>query len=269
MKKILIALCMAFSLASGAQMKEGKIVYERTMQLPRRVFNSNNNNEMAAQLPATRTDQFELLFGNSQSLWQSIPDPNQEGQNTIDNGNGMVMMFRPGGLNDVIFHNFTTQTKTEQREIMDRNFVVTDSIRKLQWKLSEETKTILNYTVRKATAQRIGTRPMTTMENGVMKREEVADTANIVAWFTTDIPVPAGPGAEYQGQLPGMILEMDVNNGRTVFKAVEVSPKVSVSKIREPRDGKKVTAAEFTKERDKLMEEMRRNMPSGNMIRMQ
>jgi hypothetical protein len=40
---------------------------------------------------------------------------------------------------------------------------------------------------------------------------------------------------------------------------------VSVSKIKEPKDGKKITAAEFDKERDKVMEEMRRNMPAGQM----
>lgn len=34
---------------------------------------------------------------------------------------------------------------------------------------------------------------MMNMDNGVMERKEVDDTANIVAWFATDIPVSAGP----------------------------------------------------------------------------
>jgi GLPGLI family protein len=89
-----------------------------------------------------------------------------------------------------------------------------------------------------------------------------------VAWFSTDIPVPVGP--EYQGQLPGAVLELDIANGQTVYQAIEVSPKVTASKIKAPKDGKKVTAAEFTQERDKLFEEMRKNMPGGGMqIRMQ
>jgi len=104
------------------------------------------------------------------------------------------------------------------------------------------------------------------MENGKMKREQVPDTTAAIAWFTADIPVSVGPAA-YQGQLPGLILELDENNGRTIFKAVEVSPKVSVSKIKEPKDGKKITAAEFDKQRDKVMEEMRRNAPNGMRIR--
>jgi hypothetical protein len=50
---------------------------------------------------------------------------------------------------------------------------------------------------------------------------------------------------------------------------VEVSPKVNVSKIKEPKDGKKMTATEFDKERDRVMEEMRKNMPNGMRMRVQ
>jgi GLPGLI family protein len=109
-----------------------------------------------------------------------------------------------------------------------------------------------------------------TMENGEMKRQVIPDTSEMIAWFTTDIPIAIGP--EIQGQLPGAILELEVNKGQTVYKAIEISPKVNLAKIKEPNDGKKVTAAEFTKEREKLMEEMRRNMPNGgngNRIRIQ
>ena len=106
------------------------------------------------------------------------------------------------------------------------------------------------------------------MENGQIKREVVTDTVPVVAWYTTDIPVPAGP--DLQGQLPGLILELDVSNGRIITKAVEFSPKVAANKIKEPKEGKKVTAAEFIEERDKILDEMRKNRAgNGNVIRMQ
>ena len=85
----------------------------------------------------------------------------------------------------------------ESRE--DQNFIVTDTIQKLNWKLSDETKTILNYTAHKATAQRIATRNRMMMENGQMKSEPYQDTALVIAWFTADIPVPAGPDFQYAG----------------------------------------------------------------------
>ena len=123
----------------------------------------------------------------------------------------------------------------------------------------------LGYTAQKATAQRVEQRPRITMENGEMKREMVSDTSAIVAWFTTNIPVPAGP-QEFQGSLPGLILELDANNGRAVYRAIEVSPKVNLSSIKEPKGGKRVTPAEFDKERDALLEELRKNNPGGNRV---
>jgi GLPGLI family protein len=101
------------------------------------------------------------------------------------------------------------------------------------------------------------------MVNGEMKREMAMDTTALVAWFATSIPVPAGP-QEFGGSLPGLILELDVNNGRTIYKAIELSPKVNLSAIKEPKGGKRMTAAEFSKERDALLEEMRKNNPGGN-----
>jgi GLPGLI family protein len=150
--------------------------------------------------------------------------------------------------------------------MFEKDFVVTDTITKLQWKLSDETKPILNFTARKATATSIVVRPRMSMENGQMKREMITDTVPVVAWFTTEVPVPTGP--DFQGQLPGLILELEMNKGQNITKAIEFSPKVAAAKIKEPKDGKKLTAAEFSKEREKLMEEMRKNMPNGNFIRM-
>ncbi len=257
-----MSCCLAITALASAQTKEGRVVYERTMQLPTRMIRNDGGD--VPQMPRSRTDQFELLFSGNQSLYQFLPNANEETPGEISGG-GMVMRF--GGLNDIIYHNFEKSERIDKRNVLDRDFIVTDSIRKLNWKLTDETKTILNYTARKATAQNIRTAMRMSMENGEMKREPYQDTSNVVAWFTTDIPVPAGP--DFQGQLPGLILELSINNGQQVYKALEASQKVAVSKIKPPKDGKKLTAAEFSKERDALMEEMRKNMPQGNVIRIQ
>lgn len=260
MKQILLSVCVLLALVSGAQMKQGKVVYERTMQMQWRA----RNPEVADQLPRSRKDHFELTFGANRSLWQVIPG--DEGEGGTFSAPGVVV--RMAGMNDVTYYNFEEGRRLDQREMFDREFLVEDSIRKLSWKLSDETRSILGHTARKATASRVQTRPRITMENGEMKREMVTDTTQVVAWFTSEIPVPAGP-PEFGGQLPGLILELEANNGRVLYKAIEVSPKVNVAGIKEPRGGKRLTAAEFDKERDALMEEMRKNNPGGNMrIRM-
>lgn len=265
MKKFLLVLFAMSTIAATAQMKEGRVVYERVFQMPTRNF-GNIDPAIAAQIPKSRTDQFELLFGKNQSLWQILPSLNSDDQSTFASGGVMIRMNAPGS-NEIAFHDFDKGTRVVQQEVMDQGFVVSDSIRKLNWKLSDETKTILNYTAHKATAQRISVRSRMTMENGEMKRQDFPDTAQVVAWYTTEIPVPAGP--EFQGQLPGLVLELDIDKGQTVYKAIEISPKVNTSKIKEPKEGKKVTAAEFDKQRAIIMEQMRKNMPAGNSFRIQ
>ncbi|MDB5252216.1 MAG: hypothetical protein JWP27_1385 [Flaviaesturariibacter sp.] len=271
MKKIVLPLCLLIATVAGAQneegkasitgapAKEGKVVFERTMQMRRP---QNMDPELAARIPASRTDQFELLFGADQSLWRSLPKA--EGDNNTFSAPGV--QFRMAGNDDVTYFNFATGKRLDKREMFDKSFLVEDSIARLGWKLTGEAKSILGHPAQKAIAMRYGTRMNMTMENGEMKRMPVADTSTIVAWFTTDFPVKAGP-QDMQGQLPGLILELDINNGRTVYKAVEISPKVSLSSIKEPKGGKRLTNAEFDKERDAMMEEMRKNMPAGSNVR--
>lgn len=259
MKKLsaIIALCLS-GVAFG-QTKEGKIIYERTAQLPVRMMNLSP--EIAAQIPKQRVDQYELLFANNQSLWQYLPTINSEESATINAGSVVVRPMNTS--NDVSYCNFEKGIRVDRKEVVDKSFIVTDSITKLNWKLTGETKSILGHNASKATTTRISTRSRVTMENGEMKRTEFPDTAMVVAWYSTDFPISSGP--EFQGQLPGVILELDIANGETVYKAIEISPKVSASKIKEPKDGKKVTAAEYAKEREALMEEMRKNMQGGNL----
>ena len=260
MKKIsfvFISICLA--MVTLAQQKEGKVVYQRTMQMQLRI---NDNDQLSQMLPKRRTDKFELMFGNNQSLWKHIDE--DESTDEMNTGGMQIKMMAPG-QNDIVFYDFGAAKKTEQREILDKKFIVTDSIRKLNWKLTGETKTILDHVCQKAIAQRTGKRTQMNMDNGKMERKEINDTTAIVAWFTTDIPVPAGP--EVQGQLPGLILALDMNNGRMVYRALDISPKVDVATIKEPTKGKKVTPDEFTKEREKMMQEMQKNnQGNGNRV---
>ena len=265
MKKISFTFLSAcIIMAATAQQKEGKVIYLRVAQMQMRM--TAGNDQMAQMLPRTRTDKFELTFGNNQSLWKHIDE--EDNLEEMSGGGVQIRMVGPG-QNDVVFHDFTAGRKVEQRDMMEKKFIIADSIRKMNWKLTGETQTILGHVCQKAVAQRTGMRMQTTMENGKIERKEIADTTNIIAWFTTDIPVPAGP--EVQGQLPGLILELDMNNGRMVYKALDIQQKADVASIKEPTKGKKVTPDEFTKERDKMMEEMQKNMQGGgrNVIRIQ
>lgn len=261
MKLLISVLFILPFLKINAQIKEGRIVYERVIQLSS-FFRGDP--AISDQMPKTRTDQFELLFANNQTLWQILPSAVNEDPGTIA-GNGVVLRFAGGG-DEVSYQNIDKGIRIDQREVADRNFIVSDTITKVSWKLTDETDKILGYTVHKAVARQPVMRNRMVMENGEMKRESIPDTIRVIAWYTADIPVPVGPN--FQGQLPGAILKLEINNGQTIFRATEATAKAVASKIKEPKDGKKLTAAEFIVERNKIMEEMRKNMPPGNVIRM-
>jgi len=264
MKKILIAgSFLMISAAVSAQMKQGTITYSRTVQMMMAFSAGPGGHEgMEQSIPQTRTDKYELVFANNQSIWRSVAEDNDDGGTFSSEGGMQIRMF-VAGSNDVVYHNFDNAQRTEKREVMDKNFLVGDSIRPLKWKMmTGETKSILNHNCMKATATRISTSMRMNMDNGVMERKEVIDTSLIVAWFASDIPVTTGPG-EFQGQLPGAILEMDISNGRQVYKATGISEKADVALIKEPTGKKKLTPDEFKKERDKMMEEMQKNMQGG------
>jgi GLPGLI family protein len=261
MKKLLIAGLTLFIVGHvSAQQKEGKIIYQRTTQF-QISFSGPGGPETAA--PRTRTDKFELNFANNQMSWKQMED---EIEDEGFSGSGSVMIRTFGGGDEMTFCDFNESKKLEQRELFDKKFLVTDSIRKGNWKLTDETKTILDHVCRKATSQRIGKRMSMSMENSKMERKEIDDTSTLVAWFTTDIPVSAGP--EVQGQLPGMILALESNNGKTVYTAIEISAKPDLKAIKEPTKGKKVSPAQFTIERNTMMDEMQKNNQGRRGIQM-
>ena len=269
MKKILIAGFAVLSFGFlHAQQKQGQVTYERTVQLQLNFVGMAEG--MEQMIPRSRTDKFELTFGNNQSLWRQAAPENTDDGNFTSEGGGMQIRMVAAGANDVLFTDLDSKKRIEQREMLDKKFLIDDSIRSLKWKMTGETKMILNHNCMKATSEQITQRMQMTMDDGKMERKQITDTAMVIAWFAMDIPVSAGP-AEYQGQLPGLVLEMDISNGRQTFKAVSVSEKADLAVIKEPTGKKHYTQEEFDKERDKMMEEMQRNnMGGGNrrVIRM-
>jgi GLPGLI family protein len=258
MRKIwTMSFLLVATMAASAQMKQGKIIYERTSKMNIQV----NDVAFTNMLPPERKDKFELHFSENKTLWRHVEE-GQDDEMNWDNGSGaQIRVIMPGG-NDVIYSDIPASRKVEQRELFTKTFVVEDSIRPFNWKIGQETKTLLGYNCRKATSQRTQQATRVNMDNGVMKWEQVTDTLEVTAWFTNAIPVFAGPD-NYQGQLPGTILELDVNNGKSKFIALSVSSDAEVKSIKEPK-GKKITPQEFAAEREKMMQEMEKNNGGGN-----
>ncbi|HZH94712.1 MAG TPA: hypothetical protein VEY06_02460, partial [Flavisolibacter sp.] len=122
MRKALIPLLLLTSAFANGQIKEGKVVYERVTQVRRPQGIPDE-----VTIPPTRKDNFELQFAGNHSIWESIPNP--EGENNTITAPGIVL--RVAGGNDVTYFDFAGGRRTDLREILEREFLVEDTITKL------------------------------------------------------------------------------------------------------------------------------------------
>jgi GLPGLI family protein len=271
MKKIQLVLGLLIALTSlttvaTAQMKEGKISYERKINMHRNLPDP----QMKSMVPEFRTDKFELIFNENVSLFRSVvdeeaPDPFA---NAGGGGGGMRMNFRMPTANT--YTDMAKQMQYEERAFFEKEFLIIDSLKQYKWKLSEETKTIAKQLCKKATT--MITSPQMRMRVSIGGAGNNTDTTantprapketELVVWYAENIPVSFGPD-NYSG-LPGVIMEIDQDNGATVTTAVEVSAKYPKKELVAPTKGDKMNRAQFQESMQKLMQDMQR----GGGIRM-
>jgi GLPGLI family protein len=269
MKKLLFLSALIFGLATivSAQMKEGKIVYERKINMWKMITDP----EMRTRIPEFRTSQFELLFNDQASLFRTVPDdeaPDPFANNGGDRGGGQRFMFRMP--ESAIYTNLTSQVQFESRAMFEKTFLIIDTLKMLKWKVSEETKTIAKHLCKKATTsapmQALNIRMGGGRQGGGAGRNN-ADSASrapivtketeVTVWYTEEIPASVGPD-NYFG-LPGAILEVDMDNGNTVTTAKEISTKYPKKELVEPTKGDKMNRAQFQDNMKKIMEDMQRS----------
>jgi len=273
MKKIQLVLGLLIALTSlttvaTAQMKEGKISYERKINMHRNLPDP----QMKSMVPEFRTDKFELIFNENVSLFRSVvdeeaPDPFA---NAGGGGGGMRMNFRMPTANT--YTDMAKQMQYEERAFFEKEFLIVDSLKQYKWKLSEETKTIAKQLCKKATtmitAPQVMRMRVSMGRGGENNTDTTANTprapkeTELVVWYAENIPVSFGPD-NYSG-LPGVIMEIDQDNGATVTTAVEVSAKYPKKELVAPTKGDKMNRVQFQENMQKLMQEMQR----GGGIRM-
>ena len=296
MKRILLVVTtFACLLQLSAQTKQGTISYERKINLWKRITDP----ERRASIPQFRITKHTLLFCDTVSVFKTIQEEDAinpfegggdgggfgggrrggggfGGGGGGFGGGGYGRMSRMLGSSDGdLYKNFSEGISIQATEQSGKNFLIVDTIRKQPWKITDDTKIILGYTCHKATLKQKGGfggfggggnwggRRRDREQGG--DNPQTPDTTHrtpreveVVAWFADNIYAPVGPSMF--GQLPGAILEVDIDNGSMVFTATEVKNAVSPKDLKEPKKGKKVTREEYMK----LMEDLRKNY--GNAV---
>ncbi len=225
----LITLCYLGN--ASAQQNEGIVLYDQKINMHRRLPDES----MKAMTPEFRTNKMQLAIRGGESLYKTVTANDVNEEATDAGGNTVRMMIRVP--QNEIYRNFDQKKTVELRELAGQKFLIQDEMRQIPWKFTGESKKVNGYDCMQAT-----------YANPERKQ-------TITAWFAEAIPVPAGPAG--YGGLPGLILEVDINEGELLYTATNLNfRKLENSEMKLPSGGKKVTEAEFNKIRDDYMKEV-------------
>ncbi len=247
MKRILFtfaSLLFLIQTLSFAQETEGTIVYKETVKMEMK-FEGPEAERMMARMPRERSMDMQLQFNTKNSfysLYETDVEDTQEMSFTSAEGQARQVRMVMRKPDNQIFVNLDNLSLTEKREFMGKNFLIEENLKDLKWKLTGEQKEIAGYACQKA----------------IYSTEKLT----VEAWFAPQIPVKAGPSS-YAG-LPGMIMEINENEGKKVITATAVTfGEIDSSTLKTPKSGKKVTREEF---RQLVEEKMKENGGGGQRM---
>jgi len=172
------------------------------------------------------------------------------------------------------YKNIKSQQFLQDQEFFGKQFLITDSLSKLDWKLGTETKQIGQYLCMKATAVKtvdefdwrsMRRKPKSkevkqaevqkdSTVTSVSEDIEIPKQIEVTAWYTPQIPVSQGPG-DFWG-LPGLILEVNTDKTTILCSKIIMNPQEKVE-IKAPEKGDVVSRKEYNETVKKKMEEMR------------
>jgi GLPGLI family protein len=228
MKQLIIILIIALSgqrmLAQNAHFTtSGTVEFDRTINMYAIIKkHMNKDNEAFYQTvfeayqkanPQFKIQKSVLTFTGSKALFTPITEDNAPGNNFFGDDPAAQQ-------NNTIFTDMSTRISATQKSVFEELFLVKDSVRKINWKITDETRDIAGYACRRANAI-------------------VMDSIYVVAFYSDEIPLSVGPES-FTG-LPGMILGLALPHDNIKWFATKVTDMpIAENKVEAPKKGKPV-----------------------------
>ncbi|MGY4383591.1 GLPGLI family protein [Pedobacter sp. UYP24] len=223
-KTILLITAVLFAMLNNVRAQnvrfpfEGTIDFEKTINVQGLLKKSLENAQdgfmreiYEAQIkssPQFKVLNSTLIFTKDKTLYTPTTQPESRGFND----DPMIKQ------NSVIQTDLSTGTFVAQKKVYEETFLVKDSVRKINWKLTSEVRTIAGYECRRANAI-------------------ILDSIYVVAFYTDKIPVSGGPES-FTG-LPGMILGVALpHENITWFAKTVTDQSISATAVKPPLKGK-------------------------------
>lgn len=224
MKQIFVSLCMLM-VAAGSQaqnfISKATIEFEVKTNIKKTMGNDSWDEMIKAQLPDFKTGYYTYTFANDKSIYKFDHWAEQK----------IPTFLRESDEKNIYYFDHAAGKFFMQKNVFGSNFNVEDSIPKIEWKLSNESRVIAGFNCRKAV--------------GI-----IMDSVYVFAFFTDEIMIPGGP-VSISG-LPGMVLGLTIPRMYTSYIATKVSvTEVNLAAIKPVQAKKYYTQASL---RSTLME---------------
>ena len=207
------------------------VVYNLKISNDKELFKENGPLKQAMQNAASNPN--EILFNlelNSTCSRFSIDD----NQNNMDDRN-LKFSSSLAGYGGVIYF-FKNDSILRQSGLLGDKFFISSKSNK-DWQITNESKKIDNYTCYKATT-------IYKVDNA-----EKVFYHPVVAWFCPELPYSYGPKG--YGNLPGLILELQIRNSNFGVKSISKTKKIDL-KLKTLKNIKILTEEEFDKKLDEI-----------------
>ena len=214
MKKLLMIWLIGFSfIQMQAQSFHGavRVEFEKTVYV-RQVFRDFDNDwfeNIKNMIPEQALTYHEFIGDTTRSLFRPTTEPEYDPRS----------FYRGFADKNVVYNDYRNSISVSQKPIFEETFLIQDSMVKIKWKLTSDTRMIAGFDCRKA----IGT---------------IDDSITVFAFYTDEILVKGGPES-IQG-LPGMVLGLGMPRIHTTWFATKVDVQnISMSSVTPATKGKK------------------------------
>lgn len=206
---------------------KGRVEYEKKINQFKSIEGKEDNiwyKEMMKVSPKFVNDVYELRFDAKKSVYKLAKE---------NTDNKYIMWGSKPSETDGIVQDMENKSLSAQKDIFENTYLIKDSLRKLEWRITNEIRDIAGFECRKAVTK-------------------ICDSVYVVAFYTDQIPVSSGP--ESFGGLPGLILGLAVPRLYTTWFATKLElTDPSDAQLNPAQKGKKVT-------REQLFAELRKGM---------
>ncbi len=232
---LVLAVAANFCYAQNARfVTSGTIEYDKSSNthaiVPRIIDKSNEAfykpafEQQKATQPQFRVVKSTFKFADNKTLFSPLPPEKYTGVSVP-----IMEQY------NIVYTDLNTSTSTIQKEVYGDIVLITDTARKINWKITEETKEILGYQCRRANAL-------------------MMDSIYVVAFYTDKIPVSGGP--ESFNGLPGMILQVALPHENISWIATKVTDTtLPANTVVPPKKGKATNNKDFRVLLDKLFKD--------------